>query len=109
VKFTPEGGRVVTTARLAGGTVEVIVSDTGIGIAPGDQQRIFEAFEQLARGGRLRHEGTGLGLALARQLVELQGGALWVESAVGHGSRFGFTVPVGAPTVQPHQPAGLLD
>jgi signal transduction histidine kinase len=99
VKFTPEGGRVATTARLAGDAVEVIVSDTGIGIAPEDQQRIFEAFEQLARGGQLRHEGTGLGLALARQLVELQGGALWVESAVGQGSRFGFTVPVGAPTV----------
>ncbi len=78
----------------------MIVSDTGIGIAPEDQQRIFEAFEQLDRSGSPRQEGTGLGLALARQLVALLGGVLWVESAVGQGSRFGFTLPVQAPTTQ---------
>jgi len=109
VKFTPEGGRVATTARLVGGAVEVIVSDTGIGIALEDQQRIFEAFEQVARTGARRHEGTGLGLALARQLVELQGGALWVESAVGQGSRFGFTVPLESATVQRQDTEGVLD
>jgi signal transduction histidine kinase len=109
VKFTPEGGRVELTERLAGGAVEVVVADTGIGIAPEDQQRIFEAFEQVNRPGALRHEGTGLGLALARQLVELHGGALWVESAVGQGSRFGFTVPVEAPTAQRHEPTGSPD
>jgi len=100
VKFTPEGGRVELSVRRAEEAVEVIVSDTGIGIAPEDQQRIFEAFEQLDRSGSPRQEGTGLGLALARQLVALLGGVLWVESAVGQGSRFGFTLPVQAPTTQ---------
>jgi signal transduction histidine kinase len=109
VKFTPEGGRVETTVRLAGTAVEVGVSDTGIGIAPEDQERIFQAFQQLERSGAVRHEGTGLGLALTRQLVELQGGMLWVESAVGQGSRFGFTVPLTCSTVHPPESNGVAD
>jgi signal transduction histidine kinase len=94
VKFTPPGGRVDVSAHLADGVVEVAVADTGSGIAPEDQGRIFEEFQQ-ARGtdGSERHDGTGLGLALARRFVELHGGRLWVESVPGAGSTFRFTLP----------------
>ncbi|MFZ5813898.1 MAG: ATP-binding protein [Bacillota bacterium] len=91
VKFTPEGGRIQVSAAAAGETVQISVTDTGIGIAPEEQERIFEAFRQ---GGRHRPEGSGLGLALARSLVELHGGSIWVESRLGEGSRFTFTLPV---------------
>jgi len=95
VKFTPEGGRVDATARLVEGMVEIVVADTGIGIAPAEQERIFEPFQQLG-GSAVREEGTGLGLALTRRLVELQGGQLSLESTPGEGSRFTFTIPLGA-------------
>jgi signal transduction histidine kinase len=94
VKFTPPGGRVDVSAHLTGGLVEVSVIDTGSGIAPEDQARIFEEFQQARRtndGDRL--DGTGLGLALARKFVELHGGRLWVESIPGKGSIFRFTLP----------------
>ena len=92
VKFTPAGGRVsVTTARVDG-EVHVSVSDTGPGVAPADQTRIFEEFQQTDVGVEQR-EGTGLGLALSKRLVELHGGRIWVESEPGHGSRFVFTLP----------------
>jgi PAS domain S-box-containing protein len=106
VKFTPEGGQVQTTARLAHGLIRVTVSDTGIGIAGEDQERIFEAFQQLDSSSARRHEGTGLGLALAQRLVELQGGRIWVESEPGKGSSFGFTVPLRVGPAP--QPAGLI-
>ena len=94
VKFTPPGGRVEVSAHLTDGVVEVAVADSGPGIAPEDQDRIFEEFQQ-ARGtdGGERPDGTGLGLALARKLVELHGGRLWVESVPGEGSTFRFTLP----------------
>ncbi len=69
--------------------------DTGIGIAAEDQARIFEAFQRGDR--RVSTEGTGLGLTLSKRFVELHGGRIWVESAVGAGSTFGFAIPVGAP------------
>jgi PAS domain S-box-containing protein len=94
VKFTPEGGRVEMAARLISGALEVSVVDTGVGIAAQDQERIFEPFEQLEASTTRQHAGTGLGLALARRLAQLQGGRLWVESAPGQGSRFAFTVPM---------------
>jgi signal transduction histidine kinase len=68
------------------------VADTGPGIAPGELERIFEEFEQAADGKQA--EGTGLGLPLSRRLVELHGGRLWVESEVGRGSTFRFTLPI---------------
>jgi signal transduction histidine kinase len=108
VKFTPEGGRVETPARLVDGAVEGVVADTGPGIAPADQERIFAAFEQLDSSAARRYQGTGLGLALTRRLVELQGGRIWVESAEGEGSRFGFTLPLRAATAQ-RQEHGAVD
>ena len=69
------------------------VADTGPGIAPEDQELIFEEFRQ-ARATAGRHEGTGLGLPLSRKFIELHGGRLWVESVLGEGSTFRFTLPV---------------
>jgi signal transduction histidine kinase len=95
VKFTPSGGRVDVAARLTDGVVEVAVIDTGSGIAPENQELIFEEFGQVGGAGGKQHEGTGLGLPLSRKLVELHGGRLWVESVQGAGSTFRFTLPVG--------------
>jgi signal transduction histidine kinase len=94
-KFTPAGGRIDVTAGRAGGEIQVAVADTGPGIAPEDVERIFEEFQQTDLGAK-QHEGTGLGLALSKRLVELHGGRIWVESEPGAGSRFVFTIPVGA-------------
>jgi CheY-like chemotaxis protein/anti-sigma regulatory factor (Ser/Thr protein kinase) len=88
VKFTPDGGRIDVIARLADDSIEVAVRDTGMGIAPADQERIFEEFQQAGQ-----REGSGLGLALARTFVGLHGGRLWVESEIGAGSTFTFTLP----------------
>jgi len=93
VKFTPEGGRVEVRAAPANGEVEVSVSDTGIGIADADQEMIFEEFRQVGSDYARKHEGTGLGLALTKRLVELHGGRIWVKSEVGKGSTFSFTLP----------------
>src|SRR5262245_44697713 len=93
VKFTPEGGRIGIKARQADGSVEISVSDTGIGIAPEDQATIFEEFRQVGGDYAHKREGTGLGLTLAKKFVELHGGRIWVESEVGKGSTFSFTLP----------------
>jgi two-component system, NtrC family, sensor kinase len=93
VKFTPEGGRIDVGAALVDGTVEISVTDTGIGIAPEDQEAVFEEFRQVGKSEK-KAEGTGLGLALCRKFVELHGGRIWVKSQVGHGSTFTFTLPV---------------
>jgi len=93
IKFTTDGGRITLSAQLAGDRVRVAVSDSGIGIAPEDQQKLFQEFVQLDGSPSRRYEGTGLGLALSKRLVELQGGAIGVESQLGKGSTFWFTVP----------------
>ena len=93
VKFTPEGGRVAVGAARADGSVEVSVSDTGIGIAQDEQEAIFEEFRQAGSDYTRKREGTGLGLALSRKFVELHGGRIWVKSEVGKGSTFTFTLP----------------
>ena len=92
VKFTPEGGTVNVATDRRDGEVRVSVSDTGPGIAPEDQARIFEEFQQ-ADAGREQSEGTGLGLALSKRLIELHGGRIWVDSEPGRGSTFVFTLP----------------
>jgi signal transduction histidine kinase len=93
VKFTPAGGAIDVTASSVDGEIRVAVRDDGPGIAPEDQARIFEEFQQ-APAGRQHGEGTGLGLALSRRLVELHHGRIWVESEPGQGSTFVFTLPV---------------
>jgi signal transduction histidine kinase len=94
VKFTPDGGSIVVASERVDGVVRVSVTDTGPGIADADQERIFGEFQQTELGVKQR-EGTGLGLALSRRLVELHGGRIWVESELGRGSRFVFTLPNG--------------
>ena len=96
VKFTPEGGRITINARPTNGSVEISVTDTGIGIAQEDQPKIFEEFRQVGSDNAKKIEGTGLGLTLAKKFVELHGGRIWVESEVGKGSTFIFTLPVNS-------------
>jgi PAS domain S-box-containing protein len=93
IKFTPEGGRIEIRAKPVDDSIEVSVSDTGVGIAPEDQEAVFEEFRQVGTADK-KVEGTGLGLALSRKFVELHGGRIWVKSEVGQGSTFAFTVPV---------------
>jgi signal transduction histidine kinase len=93
VKFTPEGGRICITANKTDNGAEISVSDTGIGIPPAEQPTIFEEFRQVGGDYAHKKEGTGLGLTLAKKFVELHGGKIWVESEVGKGSTFTFTLP----------------
>ncbi len=93
LKFTPEGGQIDVAARLHDDRAEVSVADTGIGIAPTDQDTVFEEFRQVGTADK-KAEGTGLGLTLSRKFIELHGGKIWVQSAVGRGSTFTFTLPV---------------
>ena len=93
IKFTPEGGRIEVGAKPVNGSIEVSVTDTGVGIAPEDQEAVFEEFKQVGTADK-KVEGTGLGLALSRKFIELHGGRIWVKSQVGAGSTFIFTVPV---------------
>jgi signal transduction histidine kinase/HAMP domain-containing protein len=93
IKFTPEGGRIDVGAVPKDGFVEVSVSDTGVGIAPEDQEAVFEEFRQVGTAEK-KAEGTGLGLTLCRKFIELHGGRIWVTSQVGEGSTFTFTIPV---------------
>jgi signal transduction histidine kinase len=94
VKFTPDGGRVDVSATRCDGRLEVAVRDTGIGIAPDDQQKVFAEFVQVGRDHMRKAEGTGLGLALTKRFVELHGGAIRLESAPGKGSTFTVELPL---------------
>jgi len=93
LKFTPEGGKIDVRAAVSDGVAEISVTDTGIGIAPEDQDRVFEEFQQVGTASK-KVEGTGLGLAISRKFIELHGGRIWVESQVGSGSTFAFTLPL---------------
>lgn len=102
IDFTQRGGHVWLKAWHAddnGQPVHFIeVGDDGIGIAPEHQQLVFDEFAQVDSSASRQHHGTGLGLTIARRLVELHGGRIWVESEVGAGARFFFTIPDGAPS-----------
>jgi signal transduction histidine kinase len=93
LKFTPEGGRIDVRAVTNGEMAEISVADTGVGIAPEDQEAVFEEFRQVGTADK-KVEGTGLGLALCRRFVELHGGRVWVKSQPGQGSTFTFTLPL---------------
>jgi signal transduction histidine kinase len=94
VKFTPSGGSVSVAAKQIDGAAEIAVRDTGVGIAPADQEAIFEAFRQVGTDVTRKREGTGLGLALARRFVELHGGTIRVASEPGKGSTFTVRLPI---------------
>jgi signal transduction histidine kinase/ribosomal protein L18E len=102
LKFTPEGGQIDVQARAHNGEAEISVADTGVGIAPEDQEAVFEEFRQVGTAAR-KVEGTGLGLAISRKFIELHGGRIWVKSQVGMGSTFAFTVPL---TIDRRHPTG---
>jgi signal transduction histidine kinase len=96
VKFTSSQGQVSVSFHKNGAAwVEVSVADTGPGIPPDEANKIFDEFYQVRRSGERKSSGVGLGLAISRKLVEMHGGKIWVESVVGKGSTFSFTVPVG--------------
>jgi signal transduction histidine kinase len=93
VKFTPQGGSISVRARRADSCVEIAVADTGIGIKPEDQELIYEEFRQAGGDHLKKSEGTGLGLALTKRFVELHKGKISLQSEVGKGSTFTFTLP----------------
>ncbi len=103
VKFTPEGGQIKVEASLGDSAVMVSVADTGIGIAKEDHEAIFEEFRQASGHYAQKREGTGLGLTLTRRFVEMHGGKIWVESELGKGSKFTFTLPENRERVTHHE------
>ncbi|MEX0917905.1 MAG: HAMP domain-containing sensor histidine kinase [Candidatus Paceibacterota bacterium] len=90
IKFTPQGGTVSVSRKMSGSVVEFMVSDTGVGISPESIGLVFERFWQVGKNDR---QGLGLGLHISKCIVESHGGKIWVESTVGEGSRFYFTLP----------------
>jgi signal transduction histidine kinase/DNA-binding response OmpR family regulator len=111
IKFTPEEGTITLTVRLAWEengvcTLHISVSDTGIGITPEQQEKIFQSFEQAESSTTRKYGGTGLGLAISKNIVEMMGGTIGVQSVPGKGSTFYFTILVQRGT---HQAHGLLD
>ncbi len=94
-KFTPKGGKIKVSAWQDNNTLVVQVSDTGIGIPPAEQERIFQPYYQIKQGGG-KLTGSGLGLAIAKSIVELHGGNIWLKSAVGQGSSFFFSLPLSS-------------
>jgi signal transduction histidine kinase len=94
IKYTPAGGRVLVTCREADGEGVVEVTDTGLGIPPEAQARLFQRFYRVRTESTRRAAGTGLGLAIVRTIIERHGGRVWVSSEEGKGSVFGFSLPL---------------
>ena len=113
VKFTENGAVLLAVTVVPGDSQEALlefsVTDTGVGVSPDEQQRIFEAFEQADGSVTRKFGGTGLGLAISRQLVELMHGSMNLESDTGRGSRFSFRIPVGVPRIELPQVAPQAD
>jgi PAS domain S-box-containing protein len=99
VKYSPDGGTVTLASRAEGGFALISVTDTGVGIPPDEIGHVFERFRRVRSGAAQSIPGTGLGLTIVKQIVEMHGGKIWVESAVGHGSAFHFTLPLAAENV----------
>jgi signal transduction histidine kinase len=95
--FTPPGGKIRISAWQEGGKAIIQVSDNGIGIPPEEHERIFEPYYQVKQSGEGKRSGSGLGLAIAKLLIELHNGRIWLESTVGQGSRFYFSIPKAEP------------
>ncbi|RSD34896.1 MAG: multi-sensor signal transduction histidine kinase, partial [Methanohalophilus sp.] len=93
IKFTPEKGKIAIDIDYGDEDITISVSDSGIGIPPEEQDKIFESFRQLDSNSNRQYQGTGLGLALVKKIIEMHGGQIWVESEVGKGSTFKFTLP----------------
>jgi signal transduction histidine kinase len=100
IKFTPEGGRVSLRAEPSGSDFVLVVSDTGVGIAPEDQEAVFDKFRQAANPLTREHEGTGLGLSIVRELAKLLGGDITLKSELGRGSTFTVRLPQRLATEQ---------
>lgn len=116
IKFTPSGGSVVLDAQIKGDFLEVSITDSGVGIRNEDLPLLFQAFAQLTTTREVNAEGTGLGLALSKKLLELHGGTITVASTYGHGATFTISLPVDSrpddaaavtPRVQPAATSGL--
>ena len=97
VKYSPEGGAIRVSGRVSGDHAIVSVSDQGIGIPPDEQRKLFRRFYRVDNRLSRETQGAGLGLFLARAIVEAQGGRIWVDSQPGRGSRFSFTIPLATP------------
>ena len=93
IKFT-DAGEVAIKASAVNGSFEVAVSDTGPGVAPADQQKIFEEFHQADNSSTRKKGGSGLGLSISKRIVEMHGGRMWVESELNRGSKFSFALPI---------------
>jgi len=96
VKYSPEGGPITITTRVEGGMVHVFVRDEGMGIPPYSVDKVFERYSRIESGATRYIQGTGLGLPISRQIIEMHGGRAWVESTLGEGSVFQFTLPLVA-------------
>lgn len=103
-KYSPNGGTIRVAARLSREQVLVSVADQGIGIAPEEQDKLFQRFYRVDNRLRRETQGAGLGLFLAKAIVEGQGGRIWVESKPGHGARFSFTIPLATPRLDDTAP-----
>ncbi|MDQ2944181.1 MAG: ATP-binding protein, partial [Candidatus Dormibacteraeota bacterium] len=103
IKYSPDGGTVTLSTRAEGGFALISVADTGLGIPADEIGHVFERFRRVRSGAAQSIPGTGLGLTIVKQIVEMHGGKIWVESAVGHGSAFHFTIPLAAQDVTPLQ------
>ena len=99
IKYTPAGGRVTVEVTVTDLWMEFAVIDTGIGMSEAELEEVFEQFKQIDNFHNRINQGTGLGLSISRRLVELHGGQLKVESEVGYGSRFYFSIPVFEPQI----------
>ena len=93
IRYTPEGGKITLSAKSVDSEIQVAVSDTGIGIPEEDQSKIFQDFYRAKNARFFEKSGTGLGLSIAKQIVIGHGGKIWVESSIGRGTTFYFTLP----------------